>query len=189
MGMSFACTLSKYYRIKLFLLNQVYLSVRPVPVWFKNIGVDKCCLAFSCKAKEVKYKCTPLLRKKALDKKACGYLNPDKKEESPFKDCILESPSTSKKMLENCLFDFCSYIDDPPQMKKSVCQSITGFADFCGSMGITAQWRDESFCRTYQWCIYNLAINTLIRTRTREKVSSNFCNYIIPSAEFSSITN
>lgn len=128
-----------------------------VPVWFKYIGVDKCCLAFSCKAYEVENYCTPLLRKKGLDRKACGYLNPAKKEESPFKDCMLESPSTSKKMFDNCLFDFCYYYDDPAQRKTSVCQSVTGFADFCGSMGITAKWRDGSFCRTYQWCIYNLA--------------------------------
>lgn len=99
-----------------------------------------------CKAYEVENKCTPLLRKKALNRKACGYLNPAKKEESPFKDCMLESPSTSKKMFDNCLFDFCYYYDDPAQRKTSVCQSVTGFADFCGSMGITAKWRDESFC-------------------------------------------
>lgn len=47
-----------------------------------------------------------------LDRKVCGYFNLVKKEESLFKDCMLESLFISKKMFDNCLFDFCYYYDD-----------------------------------------------------------------------------
>lgn len=83
-----------------------------VLVWFKNVGVDKWCFVFSCKVYEVENKCIFLLWKKVLNRKVCGYFNLVKKEESLFKDCMLESLFISKKMFDNCLFDFCYYYDD-----------------------------------------------------------------------------
>ncbi|XP_056020701.1 zonadhesin-like isoform X2 [Ostrea edulis] len=101
----------------------------------------------TCKAIETTNKCTPALRKKALDINACGFINPGKKNGSPFRDCIVGSPGASKTMFENCVFDFCTYYDDKSQRKRTICQSVGGYAEYCAArLGITVKWRSEKFC-------------------------------------------
>ncbi|XP_062580883.1 uncharacterized protein LOC134242772 isoform X2 [Saccostrea cucullata] len=100
----------------------------------------------SCEVNEPPNKCTPELRRKAMDSTVCGFLNPEKKDQSPFKDCLDESPATSKEMFENCIFDFCTYYSEVSQRKRTICQSIGGYAEYCADLGIVAMWRSTDFC-------------------------------------------
>ncbi|XP_062571037.1 zonadhesin-like [Saccostrea cucullata] len=100
----------------------------------------------SCKAHEVPNKCTPELRKKAMDIKVCGFLNPEKKDQSPFRDCLAESPTTSKEMFENCVFDFCTYYSETSRRERTICQSVNGYAEYCAGLGISVKWRSSDFC-------------------------------------------
>lgn len=51
-------------------------------------------------------------------------------------------------IFEDCVFDACAS-KNPEAREESVCESVASFAEKCGDIGNSTQWRTPDFCRKY----------------------------------------
>ncbi|KAK3105270.1 hypothetical protein FSP39_021390 [Pinctada imbricata] len=91
--------------------------------------------------------CTEKMREKAMRNDSCGFINPKKKDSSPFKKCIEKDKEAAQEVFENCVYDYCTYAKKSQwELRIAICNAVEGFAETCKDYGIAVKWRSETFC-------------------------------------------
>ena len=50
-------------------------------------------------------------------------------------------------MYDACVYDYCSYKDQPDVLDTVVCEMAEGLEERCKNMGLDIKWRTATFCR------------------------------------------